>query len=322
MSQRLVALMFSPMLVLALGRGIAVGAVSRVEGSAVRQAGPGPVEQHATAVSAENPLPRQLRTVMPVFPTDPDARALHAALMIRTTVDQTGAVVEARPLRFDLRPPARVVVRPDGIPSRLHEGVTVEGDDLLAKLDASLERARIRLSPGAQPLDAARLKTIGHAFIDAAVAAVEQWQYGAPANGPLKFDVYVMFQNGIASAMPLIGRQTMPPEPPPSFTESPLAEGAVRVGGNIRPPAKVQDAPPVYPPEAREARVQGVVILEIRIEANGRVSKARVLRSIPLLDQAAIAAVSQWLFEPTLVNGVATPVVLTVTVQFMLQDGR
>jgi protein TonB len=102
-----------------------------------------------------------------------------------------------------------------------------------------------------------------------------------------------------------------PPPPPPS--------APVRVGGNIRPPTKTKDVRPVYPPIAQSARVQGVVIIEATIGADGRVKDAKVLRSIPLLDQAAVDAVKQWTFTPTLLNGVPVPVIMTVTVNFTLQ---
>jgi protein TonB len=65
--------------------------------------------------------------------------------------------------------------------------------------------------------------------------------------------------------------------------------------------------------------VEGVVILEAIIGADGRVQEVRVLRSKPLLDQAAIDAVRQWLFTPTLLNGVPVPVIMTVTVNFALE---
>jgi protein TonB len=93
----------------------------------------------------------------------------------------------------------------------------------------------------------------------------------------------------------------------------------VRVGGNIKTPTKVKDVKPVYPPAAQSARVQGVVIIEATIGADGAVQKARVLRSIPLLDDAAVDAVKQWRFTPTVVDGAAVPVIMTVTVQFTLQ---
>ena len=77
----------------------------------------------------------------------------------------------------------------------------------------------------------------------------------------------------------------------------------MRVGGDIRPPTKIRDVRPAYPDVALQAHVAGVVVLEVRIEPDGSVSEARVLRSIPLLDQAAIDAVRQWRFTPTIVNG-------------------
>ena len=111
----------------------------------------------------------------------------------------------------------------------------------------------------------------------------------------------VVAQSGIATA------------PPPSWPA-----GAVRVGGNIKPPVKTKNVEPIWPPDAQQARVQGVVILEVLIDEVGKVADARVLRSIPLLDLAAIEAVRQWEFEPTLPNGVPVPVIMTVTVQFRL----
>jgi periplasmic protein TonB len=93
----------------------------------------------------------------------------------------------------------------------------------------------------------------------------------------------------------------------------------VRVGGNIRAPQKVRHVPPTYPAIAQSARVQGVVIIEATIGPNGKVQDAKVLRSIPLLDQAALDAVKQWEFTPTLLNGVPVPVIMTVTVNFTLQ---
>jgi TonB family protein len=101
--------------------------------------------------------------------------------------------------------------------------------------------------------------------------------------------------------------------PPPS------PGGAVRVGGHIAQPQKIKDVRPQYPPEAQQARIKGVVILEIVVGADGKVTSANVLRSIPMLDQAAIDAVRQWEFTPTLLNGVAVPVIMTVTVDFNLE---
>ena len=93
-----------------------------------------------------------------------------------------------------------------------------------------------------------------------------------------------------------------------------------RIGGGIRPPAKIVNADPVYPPEAREARVQGVVIMEVTLSRTGEVSDVEVLRSVPLLDEAAVAAVRQWRYEPTLVDGEPVSILMTVTMNFRLRD--
>jgi TonB family protein len=105
-----------------------------------------------------------------------------------------------------------------------------------------------------------------------------------------------------------------PPPPPPPPGEAPL-----RVGGNIAPPTKIKDVRPVYPLEALDARIQGVVIIEATIDREGRVSDAKVLRSIPPLDDAALTAVRQWEFAPTMLNGAPVPVIMTVTVNFTVQ---
>jgi protein TonB len=103
------------------------------------------------------------------------------------------------------------------------------------------------------------------------------------------------------------------PPPPPAPQTTP-----VPVGGRIKEPAKVRHVPPVYPVIAQQARVEGVVIIEAVIGTDGRVSKARILRSQLLLDDAALTAVRQWVFTPTLLNGAPVPVLMTVTVHFRL----
>jgi protein TonB len=104
-----------------------------------------------------------------------------------------------------------------------------------------------------------------------------------------------------------------PPPPPPPVRPIRLHEG-------IQAPRKTVDVAPIYPALARLSHVEGVVILEAVIDAHGIVESVRVLRSIQLLDQAAVGAVRQWRFTPALLNGEPVPVVMTVTVKFALQD--
>lgn len=105
------------------------------------------------------------------------------------------------------------------------------------------------------------------------------------------------------------------PPPPPS---SPAPRAPVRTGGALQPPLLITRVPPVYPPVAVSAKIEGVVILEATVGRDGRVEEVRVLRSVPLLDQAARDAVLQWEYAPLLLNGKAERFILTVTLSFDL----
>jgi protein TonB len=95
-------------------------------------------------------------------------------------------------------------------------------------------------------------------------------------------------------------------------------QSAVRIGGRTKPPTKVKDVKPVYPAIARSARVSGVVTIEATIGPDGKVVDAQVVKSVPMLDQAALDAVRQWEYTPPLVNGKPTSVIMTVTINFTL----
>jgi protein TonB len=101
-------------------------------------------------------------------------------------------------------------------------------------------------------------------------------------------------------------------------TATGVAAQRLKVGGSVRPPKKLVDARPEYPEEARAAKIEGVVILGIVIGVDGSVIDSTVLRSIPALDQAALDAVRQWEFEPTLLNGEPVEIEMAVTVNFRL----
>jgi periplasmic protein TonB len=114
----------------------------------------------------------------------------------------------------------------------------------------------------------------------------------------------------------LVPTDVLPPPPPPP--PPPVDRGPVRVGGDITAPALVSRVEPEYPPLAVIAQVQGVVILEAVVDRQGRVEQVKILRSILLLDAAAVAAVRQWRYSPLLLNGKPERFVLTVTVSFSL----
>ena len=98
------------------------------------------------------------------------------------------------------------------------------------------------------------------------------------------------------------------PQPPP-----------IRLGGNIAPPIQTYHIQPIYPSIAQSARVQGAVVIVALLGTDGKVREAHVLRSIPLLDAAALEAVQQWEWMPLKIDGIAVPHVMTVTVNFALR---
>ena len=111
---------------------------------------------------------------------------------------------------------------------------------------------------------------------------------------------------GVAGGVPdAHGSAEAPPKPVP-------------VGGDVRPPTKLRHVNPVYPEIAKAAHIQGEVVLECVIDADGRVTDIRVVRGQPLLDDAAVAAVQRWLYEPTRLNGRAVAVLMTVKVEFRI----
>jgi protein TonB len=70
-----------------------------------------------------------------------------------------------------------------------------------------------------------------------------------------------------------------------------------------RPPRPIKMTQPIYPQEAFVKKIEGTVVVEIWIDIHGNVVRTRILQSIPLLDDAAVATVKQWRFEPALKGG-------------------
>jgi TonB family protein len=91
------------------------------------------------------------------------------------------------------------------------------------------------------------------------------------------------------------------------------------VGGEVKQARLLKPVPPVYPPSAKTQHVSGDVKLDALIDANGKVTSTKVISGPVLLHQAAMDAVKQWQYDPAQLNGKATSMHLTVTVQFRLQ---
>lgn len=117
------------------------------------------------------------------------------------------------------------------------------------------------------------------------------------------------FGSGIQVGPPVVVVPADPPRP----------SAPVRVADLPVTPRKIVDARPLYPEIARAARVEGTIIMEAVLDTNGRVTQLRVLQSVPMLDQAALDAVRQWRYTPSLYGGHPVSVLMTITVRFTLQ---
>ena len=107
------------------------------------------------------------------------------------------------------------------------------------------------------------------------------------------------------------------PEGPSSGITGP---GPFRVGGGVLPPRKIYAPQPLYTEEARQGRIQGVVLLEAIIDVDGSVVRVRVLKGLPMgLTESAVETAQQWRFEPATRNGQPVAVYLNLTVRFSLQ---
>jgi protein TonB len=111
------------------------------------------------------------------------------------------------------------------------------------------------------------------------------------------------------------GTGTVTPIPPP---QQPAARRLVRVGANVKAPRQTYSVQPEYPPLAMQAHIRGVVVVNAVIDEHGNVVGARAVSGHPLLIAAALKAVLQWKYEPTLLNGTPIAVEMEVTVHFNL----
>jgi protein TonB len=105
---------------------------------------------------------------------------------------------------------------------------------------------------------------------------------------------------------------SVPIPPPPQSAKKRI----VRVGSNLKAPRQTYLIQPEYPPLAMQAHVSGVVVVDAVIDEHGNVVGAHALSGQPLLVPAALKAVLQWKYEPTLLNGTPTAVEMEVTVHF------
>jgi len=117
----------------------------------------------------------------------------------------------------------------------------------------------------------------------------------------------------IPKQVQIIKEDPVPPPPPQEKVPE-----RVRVGGQVQPPQLVNKTNPAYPPLARQARIQGTVKLEGVIGKDGTVQELKVVSGHPLLIQAALDAVRNWRYRPTMLNGQPVEVITTIDVNFTL----
>lgn len=122
---------------------------------------------------------------------------------------------------------------------------------------------------------------------------------------------------GIISSVPTAAP---PPPPPPVKVEKPATPQRIRVGGNVQQAKLIRQPKPIYPPLAKQARISGVVRLNAIIGKDGTIQNLTVASGHPLLVPAAMEAVKQWVYQPTLLNGEAVEVVTQIDVNFTLSQ--
>ena len=249
------------------------------------------------------------------------ARFVLAALLAFALPAASAAPAQAPPTEQELL--ARMSRQPSEVANyldlaKLYAGAQryAEAEDMLARATALVRGIRAAQAPaGAQAPTAAPRSAV-------APASVEQDLLARVSASPNSVGNYLelarLYNDNqrqteatqmLTRATELVRRARLGPN-------APGAQQALRVGGDIAEPRKIADVKPVYPAEAQAAKVSGIVIIEAVIDTTGGVRDAKVLRSVPLLDQAALDAVKQWRFTPTLLNGTPVEVVMTVTVNF------
>ncbi|MCI0623478.1 MAG: energy transducer TonB, partial [Acidobacteria bacterium] len=108
------------------------------------------------------------------------------------------------------------------------------------------------------------------------------------------------------------------PSQPIGLSKPQLPPKPIRVGAEVRPPRLLKHVQPIYPPNAKAARLEGSVRIDAVIDTTGRVVEMKVTDGHPLLAAAALAAVREWVYEPTYLNGQPVPILTEITVHFRL----
>jgi len=188
--------------------------------------------------------------------------------------------------------------------------VTVDGPGRVVEL----RRAQGPLLQKAigSPSDPAAERAAAAAVLSSVTTALNEWRFDGPGS-PVTFQLSFGFAGGNANYVPTDPTEVLPKEAAPA----PWAAAAGTMPtGTIPVPKKKKYVKPVYPKAALDARIQGEVVLEVVIGLDGRVTDARILKSVPQLDQAAMEATLLAVYEPVLVYGNPVSVTQMVTHTF------
>ena len=188
-------------------------------------------------------------------------------------------------------------------------GVTVTLEDATQMTYASTTNATGRFAfSNVQP---------GHYGLEASLPGFRTLRQAFDLSARPDWDRAIMLQVGTVSESITVSERRVPSPAPAAARPAP-----VRVGGSIRPPLKTLDVRPVYPASMRDAGREGVVPVEAIIGVDGTVTSVRVLSAQvhPDFAVAAVDAVRQWRFTPTLLNASPVEVLMTVSVTFTLSD--
>jgi len=258
--------------------------------------------------------PTRTKYVAPVYPQAARAAGVTGIVIVEASIDPDGRVSDVKVIRSQpqLDQAAVEAVRQwqytptmiNGTPVSVVMTVTVNFTQTVA-FEAALERAKQLYAAGRFD-DADRELDQARTLLSQQRGGQTPAATAAPAPSPSAPVGGATFAGGMTCG----GAAPCPAAP---------LDMPVRVGGDVKEPRKIRDVKPAFPPDAMAAGIQGVVILETTIAPDGSVSNAKILRSVPMLDQAALDAVRQWAFTPTLLNGVPVSVIMTVTVNFTLQ---
>lgn len=185
--------------------------------------------------------------------------------------------------------------------------------------DYALRLVEITRASRSMPLPAAALPMARASNLERRIAAMLDPHIDRrPPSRWLRTAVFATLSLLVVSVSALRATQAAKPAEP-AISEA--KQAPLKVGGAVKPPRKIKDAPAVYPEAMKEARISGTVELEVTVGKDGSVRKVHVLTTDvhPDLAVAAVDAVRQWKFEPALLNGAPVDVMMNCTIAFRLK---